>query len=1670
MEKKKAEKIYSWSLNNTKLLEVEYRIQKDLDFNYRLPVSFISLLSRTLTKVLNSYDIHNPDAILECCINVEQIIKLSPKPISDTDKRSILLLVEQILSETQLLKDFEIEKEIRIIDHFIADIAKPANSENRNLRDQRKNLLCPELHFENGQYLHSTQYFFAKRYFQCSENCDKLAVILANKIMQGGLKNITLVGFRGYIGLLLEKTKTLLGEIDGYKIDYTIIEQIGVNKYSWQFLPDFSVINTTFLIVLPITCTSSTYVKIRKHLEYQIDNQIKKLYPVSGKKRPTWKVSPEFFIALAILDKSLLDVSLPVLIVEDDYTDNRKSRSAIDEPERLKREHLKKLYKNFDWAVIERNDHVYFRNNRAVGMILVKIYSELVLSEECKHCFPDMPTNERNIFLTHDNYETPNLIQDLPCINGAKSSNQIYDRRLPIPKSLQFTKIFPSKGNGTPSHQYGHIKVFGQSFLHFIRGNKFFEQNRDEIIVHFADVLRKIIEQHPVLNNIVFITSENQHNSTFLDELIVHRDAHNLELRWGRKNGKEVSAHILRIDTENEFVDNFMATHINMLDADSTLLIFYEDIFSAGKGFKVLSNYIKHYKNSLHWENNLPHGFDYVFTCIDRTPYFTHYEILKKLYSKKNFNTDERFQAYFKLNVPVVSAAHLGDPFTENNIKLKGMLGESHLDLLKRKIGFELSSSIGLELPEENIDDTAQRSPEYFPFEDIEGNIKYEDYKRYKEVFSSGKFELLKLYVAHQINTVLSVTSVADQNKLETIIAQGSLITFIYEHIVSEIETTGETFFQSSESDIAQSALNEREKEIVHDTILKILSKHPFTYYFKVHTVVFDYCLQKAFEVTNKISGTKSLPTFADVRKLKFYLRRCVDLDSSFMISVKFIKLLKHLYERDAESDKNLIERLTEKMEYNLMVNIEELFVKRWNSYIIFLKNDQGDTAHKKPDTALFYLRRFLMLNLESAVTTEAVEVLRLQFDITTLPEKLDLEAIIEEITLYAAKHFYPVKNSLGAIRKDIIINNFLYKIKVLNMLPGFLIFLYKECIFKNHYRSIKLEQLLNSDELLPAAVKSSFLSHTDFIQKIRDPYYQLTGIIKAENLLLISQLKDLHKTKYDINYQKRLQGNLNLDEIYSKWMNPNSPAEIKEYYFGIPKIKQKTKSDPVIINSGKFLNNSRHENNSLHHENIKLSVSNMLHTATLLNDTRQFKNDSPGNLGLTSIHDIQNPDSNPEADFVTGIHNILKSIVSILQPGIAEPLDYTLCVRYSNNSSDEKSMEGNIYIISSDKATDNSTINSSGLIYNLMHGLYFLRHKSRVAKRKAVAERLIGEQSLLIGFKSDNLWNSFKEDYLFYEEKPDKEFSIQKKSFNDLFQKDCRKSPDGSGLPVFNDSNMALLLRLSELNDEKGGSGEFDLEGKAVLIISSKEKFNQDSFLQFMSNEKVRLLLMIKEELLAYLQKKVESDAFFQLLKEMKRKEFLDSMYHGVPNYFMAMEHFLQKCTLTGKEILMLDFIKEKLKSHLEVNLKSFDANLDKSSYLSYGPEDIADIFDLIMSIPCLSQFTYGKENYSLAVPSQSFKCHPILIRQVIPEIMVNMRRAADYLSYDFFNYTIIVKNNRLHFINAFDPDSNPIPTSLKTNGGKNMCEKILQKLNIKHTSHQPETGKYEVILYLND
>ncbi len=1415
-------------------------------------------------------------------------------------------------------------------------------------------------HFENGHYLHSNQYYFAKSYFQSSGTCDKLAQLLANKIRSLDLRNTTLIGFRGYTGLLLNKTKSLLKNTE-WQIEYGVLEQIKDKKFAWQFIPDKTKFNENFVVVLPVTCTCSTYIRIRKHLQNVVrewkaeDDKNHKL--INSSKIKKWRVRYIFINIFLIQDLKLKGITEPVYLADD------KSRAEVDF---LSRE-LSELYWDFNWKEI-RPDLIVFKNSadgtdKYVGYPIIKLYSTLSLPEKCTSCFPldGNLASEKNIFLTHDNFETPNLLIDLPkYAYNIKTDHllQAHKDHIANIDKLRFTELFFSKENNKNPHLYGHYTVNSSSYLSYVRGNAFFFKNKKLILEYFNKVLSEIMSIASA-KKIIFISSSSKHSSTFLDEIATRKTGEN-------KTAQDYEIYILRFDPQNEFIDNFMSNYKELLEnkENDTMVIFFEEVISQGKTFKLLSNYLKHYRYNKNTgdddtsPNSNRHGFDYVFSLIDRTPFNTRQEILKKLTSNKNIHPKKSFISFFHLNVPVLSAAHLGNPLEDKVNDLKRMIMESHLDALKLKIGEDLPERSGKDLPEENeIGNSRPDKLKYFPFENDDEQITNEVYNLYHTLLTNRKLDLLKLYAAHEINTYLANRIFVND-------------THVIDHIITSVwikMEDEEAFFTSDIQSIHRKKNIER--NLLHDTVIKILARHPFTYYDKIDNTIFKFCLTRLEDIVGKIINDNGLRNFSMFRNLKFYIKRLMELDSSALISAKIIRT--------------------------------------WN---ILFKEIGGQLS------PLEKLKRQYLERYE---------------ELSTTGHKSELEKV--------------VMRNLG------------YKIEQLSSFMDFLLSCYKESIFKNHYRSVKLEQIINSGGYPPELISRGKTEGAELVRLIQEPYYLLTGMIKAENIYLINSLKELHIEKLNkfFNSLKDFKNGtenevalrLYQDKLMANWLNPYDTESILNFYF------KSWKSDPVILSAQKFLNQSRVSNHNIQMEQVRLSVANMLKSITLL------------------------ADKNKGTDFTVVVEKILQAVVGIIQPGIEDgsiipgskdsKLQYALCVKYANKSTESESVD-NIFVISSDKASNGSKINRDGLIYNLLQGM--CTSSSYTTPSDDDNSDYFQEQSLLAAVKAGNEFYSFHDSYSVKENTGGKKkYTLRDVTFDNLYKKDCKVNYDDQGLPLLAQASMGLFFRLSGVDLPELETGKCRLIGKAVLIITCKNEADSIAYRDFMSNEKVRLLLLIKENLLEYLSSISENETFWDLMKSKARIDFIDLMKHGIMPFFDSVKGFLEgKETMTRNEIIIIDLVNRILETQINTLIDNVNEDekplIDTQTY-DFSESDIRDLFETIMELPNLTSFPIRKGKYDLNIRMDNFKCPNAIYHHVIPELFVNIRKHT-YLIDGKKEYKIHFENNILIIENPVDQLFTTDPQKIKHNGGRQVCHQLCTNLGIGFRHGVNDEGIYRVSL----
>ncbi len=1324
-------------------------------------------------------------------------------------------------------------------------------------------------HFENGRNLHSEQYYYAKKIFQNTDNCDEINKLLLLKLKELNLPDsTTLIGFRNYIGLLLNKVTQELG-----KYNYAIIEHDNFN-FIWQHLP---ILKDNLLIVLPITCTCSTYIKLRKFIVDDVTERFK---------RKNIHINEHFINIFLILEEAIETLTLPLSI------------NLLE-----KNNNLYQIYSAFNWVEITENSIIF--NNKTKNTFtahpLVRLYSKLHLPESCELCFPnkDNGWTEKPLFPTHDNFETPNLIFGFPNFTSVNKQQDLFEA---------FSSY--SDKRHCDIHLYGHTVVnenhalVNEShYMNYIRGDQFYEKNKDQILAFFNTELSNQLKTDD--KNIIFITAENKHNCNFLEDICLENSL------------KKKSITILRFEPSNEFIDNFISLHGKAFNQDKLKVIYFEEVISAGKTFKLISDYIKHSRNTYPKVTGR-HGFDLVLSLVDRTLLFTRDEIIKKIYSERNKeNPEEKFISYFKLNVPIISASHMGNPLIQRNKDLTKMVEQCHLDSLKIYIANEIKKQQPKNIHDLQSFNEKNIDLNYFPFKNLEGKSGNNIYNLYKERFNKTQLDLLKLFLAHQINCELSDPKYQNpeffkpyENNPEIFIIE--LITIIKKKIEPNI---GNYFVvpKNNQSELRNKIV---ETEIIEDTIIKTLTRHPFIYYKNIYEAIFAFNLHN-LDIHHGEVEKNSIRQFEVFRRLKFYIRRSIELNSNFIISERFIKCLKNQY------SKNSINAI---------------------------------------------MSRYI-----------------------TKKSSLSKELNNEEIT----KDFF-----------DNAITNIDYKISQVATYFWFLLYCYKELVYKNPYRSIKLEELINSPSLLPYEIANPIDTDEHLEKLVTNPYFHFTGMLKAENIYLLHELKELHKQ--------------NLKRPHFKGI-----ANYSQYYFGSSK-KHKKHHDPIIINAQKLLKHSRfsHIKNELERgkkiNEIKLAIGNMLNTINIL-ESKKIR------MVLTDKEIKAKKDLNSE------IKEILKSVLTILQPGLRnDSLKFGFFVEFRERNKENKN-SNNIYSIFSDENSDNPetiTLNRDGLIYNMLYGIYD-NQKSK------------NEQALISALRlGKDKYVSFTDKYSFISFPEGK---LTEKPFIELYNNDLYDSKSGSGLKLLEDANMCLMIRFAALSNQYEKENNYSLKGQAVLVITSSEQCNTSNFLNFMSNEKVRLLLLIKEELLEYLQKQFDNDTFNEVLENRKRVIYQKHLRHGLNQYLTAQTELLDKIwkgvnSIENMEVFRIvsDAIRGQLKATKLIDINEH-SNINKMIFV--------EKIKLIVESDILGsrQISFSEVDIS-ELDFEFIELHPTLYDVIIPELIINMKKYSPRINEKGLSIKFEKSTSSLVFKNLINSNL----SSEEYGGGEGhiMCNHLLEDI----------------------
>lgn len=787
-------------------------------------------------------------------------------------------------------------------------ILKGENGNNPSLPEG--GFVIPNTHFENGRHLHTETYYYVKRFFQNSKNCETLLDVFQNRLNSITLlePNITFIGFRHYTELFLNMAVSKLNAAnEDKKYSYGIVELQKSGDFDWVVEPKS--VNTTFVIVLPITCTFSTYWKIKEFVS----------------KSRSAPVSDKLITLFSILHKDL-DVLDEVkdwgISKKNDFTWSHNG-ATTDGMEVLPES--SELYSSFNWSKIEPHSVTFKKDDTeetdaAHAHSVIRLYTKFYFPEECQLCYPqgdnlDGLKQEKPLFPTHSNFETPKLIFDLPARQQKKRSDENSN------ETDDFFDKFGTIEGGCRILHYGHVSIHDSRFQSYIRPNEFFKNNqrKDKRLIQdwFEGVFQNQNWDSDPVKKFVFISEDTSHDSSnFLEKIA----APFLETK-----GKEVN--ILRFDPNKEFLTNIIALHGHLLPLNShtdknlqyneerTILVYYTDVLSRGESFKLLSDYLKHH---MHEDSSEPgcRGFDHVMTLVDRTSNFSKNEIVRKIRSQES---TERFLAYTKLNIPILSALHLGNPYQERIKFLDHMLHQSGLDTVRLQLLKELRYNQPVDRRElrksREEEDQNDKHQLYFPFVNTptkkDGNEWFNEFNLFYGSFNFKAFQpkarqnLLKLYLEHQINNHLPTFESGQKLNVEELIEtiwmnSYEQLQLIFTNTYELPKNCDQIFDKDWKANGEKSDLYLKVRAIVEEQVIRILCGHPFIYHKHLYDATFHHVLIK---LANLIEPEKSFDRFEDFRKLKFYIRCSVRLNSNFILSGEFIEAVRNLEANDWAKD-----------------------------------------------------------------------------------------------------------------------------------------------------------------------------------------------------------------------------------------------------------------------------------------------------------------------------------------------------------------------------------------------------------------------------------------------------------------------------------------------------------------------------------------------------------------------------------------------------------------------------------------------------------------------------------------------------------------------------------------------------------------------------------------------
>ena len=587
-----------------------------------------------------------------------------------------------------------------------------------------------------------------------------------------------------------------------------------------------------------------------------------------------------------------------------------------------------------------------------------------------------------------------------------------------------------------------------------------------------------------------------------------------------------------------------------------------------------------------------------------------------------------------------------------------------------------------------------------------------------------------------------------------------------------------------------------------------------------------------------------------------------------------------------------------------------------------------------------------------------------------------------------------------------------------------FLCYCYKELLQRSPARGVMIEHLLNKDINVPWNNADGSLKYNNLEDLLRDRFYGFGRILKTENINILHNYKEefLAQLISDAGEFRRGTG---VKEDPSNEVQINA---IFRYADALISAEAGPKDSASLQLLKNFISQSRYSGDSARHEAIKRSITWMLAASAFthklnLKQHGQFKENLEARIS-SILKTVLNIFTSPHPDYPQAASMVKEH----------SKVGYVFLIQYQKNDSQRK-----VFAFSSGNSIRNETtvLNSKGLASLMLDGV-FDEYKGNIQTLLPVLKTGVKEGGQQGVTTFSKLYRSFNDET---EIDLDEAFAVDSKLYQQAFQS----------------ANMFQYFRLSEIEyralDDKKGETEtlgYKGDGKAVLIICNNSELNPTNFLDFLNVEKMRLLLLIKEELVRYIKKLVENDAFIENLNSLLELDYQSSLKHGIGGYLGALcDHVRPEKKGIANIISAAILGQISARSGLKESIESNRVPVDKVEFQS----DMESLF---------RDKWYGcyPDVYISGIEHLPDKLDKILHRVIIPELIINMKKNhPKHRRHERLMRVEIVKD-QIIFSNRMLPLAKLPVTSIsdaKSLGGLEMCSVILKRLGYGSDEQDP-------------